>query len=344
MALSGTPNYEIEVPCKTKLGIHKHAMLDLEQFGICQTLFLPEELHAWRHLLDRHRPAEQLRIHLSWLFSQRKSIKPHQIIKPLTIFEQDLCSDAFKAFFKSRLPLQGSWCCSTEGVQSSNISSMQCTTRSWCNLRPDAAQVKEMIRKEVESILGSARLRSCQMTRKNAEGKDTVWIRLRFEYVDDDGNYDIKRWRWWGWDVDVDVDVKGVGQFFWWHYIVIPSQLHGIATQVVMRWLTTPHWWTPVWTAKTCHAELKWIENWQRDCFPLELTLKVHQDSLSAVQFRNDLTRDFNVKLLGTRYIPVSRKWLQWSSTRCNSHVSLDLWMLCVNQASFTDAWSQVCR
>ena len=128
------------------------------------------------------------------------------------------------------------------------------------------------------------------------------------------------------------------------HYIVIPSQLHGIATQVVMRWLTTPHWWTPVWTSKTCHAELKWIENWQRDCFPLELTLKVHQDSLSAVQFRNDLTRDFNVKLLGTRYIPVSRKWLQWSSTRCNSHFSLDLWMLRVNQASFTDARSQVCR
>ena len=46
MAISGTPNYEIEVPCNSKLGIHKHAMLDLEQFGICQTLFLPEELHA----------------------------------------------------------------------------------------------------------------------------------------------------------------------------------------------------------------------------------------------------------------------------------------------------------
>jgi hypothetical protein len=65
------------------LGIHKHAMLDLEQFEICQTLFLPEELHAWRHLLDRHRPAEQLRIHLSWLLSQRESIKHHQTLQQL---------------------------------------------------------------------------------------------------------------------------------------------------------------------------------------------------------------------------------------------------------------------
>lgn len=166
-------------------------------------------------------------------------------------------------------------------------------SRHW-TLRPDAAQVKEMIRREVESILGSTILRQTAPFKFGSK-----WSRMHCS---------LRR------------------------------------SKVVMRWLTTPHWWTPVWTAKTCHAELKWIENWQRDCFPLELTLKVHQDSLSAVQFRNDLTRDFNVKLLGTRYIPVSRKWLQWSSTRCNSHFSLDLWMLRVNQASFTDARSQVCR
>ena len=66
-----------------------------------------------------------------------------------------------------------------------------------------------------------------------------------------------------------------------------------------------------------------------------EFTRNLHQDSLSAVQFRNDLTRDFNVKLWGAKKV----HWLILTGCRVLLRTQ---WF--VNEASLTHVQSQVCN
>ena len=80
MAISGTANYEIEVPCNcnSDLGIHNPTILALDHFGICHTLLLPGELYTCLKAPAGPTPASGAASYSSQLALQRKSGKHHQ--------------------------------------------------------------------------------------------------------------------------------------------------------------------------------------------------------------------------------------------------------------------------